>query len=149
MLGFNHGDDFWDPQHGQKLAVGSLVAAIGHIVNDFHPIYFVEMRNIIRTVHPGSAPRALFRSRLLVTFSAFDCNTALACMFICADWYLGEPKMPKSWSIDQGHEFLQEPHVLPAYIALLRPLFPAVDVPTPAGDLRIGLTPFHEVIIKN
>ena len=47
--------------------------------------------------------------------------------------------MPKSWTIDQGQEFLQGPHVLHAYIAHLEPLFPEVDVPTPAGDIKIGV----------
>ena len=32
FLGCAHGDDFWDSQHGQKLAVGQLTAAIGHVV---------------------------------------------------------------------------------------------------------------------
>ena len=52
-LGFRHGDDFWDPQHNQKLSVGQLVAAIGHVVQDKYPQHFGQMATIIKRAHPG------------------------------------------------------------------------------------------------
>ena len=56
FLGFCHGDDFWDPQHGQKLAVGQTTAAIGHLVAVKHPGHFHQMQQIIKAAHPGVPP---------------------------------------------------------------------------------------------
>ena len=53
FLGCAHGDDFWDPQHGQKLAVGQLTAAIGHVVARKSPPKYIAMQDILRTAHSG------------------------------------------------------------------------------------------------
>lgn len=47
--------------------------------------------------------------------------------------------MPKSWTIDQGDDFLQGPNYLPAYVGLLSPLFPAVTLQHAAGDIHVGM----------
>ena len=51
--------------------------------------------------------------------------------------------MPKSWTIDQGQDFLQGPNVLKHYVDLLAPLFPAVTLSHPSGDIRVGILILH------
>ena len=74
FLGNAHGDDFWDPQHAQKLAVGQLTAAIGHLVIRKFPHVFPAMQTILRGAHPGVAtPCGPCDSRLHRRFSLWVC----------------------------------------------------------------------------
>ena len=57
-----------------------------------------------------------------------------------SDWVLGDWLQPKSWTIDQGHHFLQGPAILAKYVGLLDELFPTVTVPHASGDRVVGMT---------
>ena len=58
-----------------------------------------------------------------------------------SDWHLGDWLQPKSWTLDEGHNFLQNPTILQAVIDHLSPLFPAYRLPDEAGGVVIGTPP--------
>lgn len=58
FLGNCHGDIWWEPQHVQKLGVGQMTAALGHVVAAKQPLLSAAYQDALRLACPGVSQTA-------------------------------------------------------------------------------------------
>ena len=146
FLGNCHGEDFWEPQHGQSRSVGRICGAIGHIIAVDFPSQFADYEKIMKSACPGTSQRrhrtethsfvaTQHRSRISPAAWGTDALT----FHFYSGWYLGEWLQPIAWTLDQAENLLQNTVRLEALCGVLSPLFPAVQVPDECGGVVIGV----------